>query len=270
MAVPDRRQKTEDVQSVGGIGLAERSRSNTDGERLYLWTRGALEAMSMKSTLWAVPACEFVCDEIPMPSYLIYALPLALPLLYILLRRPHSRPPPPPAVTAQTDNKNSLKTIMQAPRDDLHSAKDDPFTLSALAEFDGSDDTKPIYVSIKGNAFRTYSCTLLTVGYSPRCTGDVFDVTRKCDVYGKGGSYNIFAGKDGSKGLGMSSLNPEDAVPDYSTLPDNEKKVLDDWHSFFSYVSLVVARFRISHARQETIQYRGACHGLARGSRTQV
>ena len=79
-----------------------------------------------------------------MPSYLIYALPLALPLLYILLRRPHSRPPPPPAVTAQTDNKNSLKTIMQAPRDDLHPAKDDPFTLSALTEFDGSKDRKSV------------------------------------------------------------------------------------------------------------------------------
>jgi hypothetical protein len=55
-------------------------------------------------------------------------------------------------------------------------------------------------------------------------------------VYGPGKSYNIFAGKDGSKGLGKSSLNPEDAVPDYSDLPENESKVLDDWFSFFQYV----------------------------------
>ena len=67
--------------------------------------------------------------------------------------------------------------------------------------------------------------------------GTIFDVTHKADVYGPGKSYNIFAGKDGSKGLGMSSLKIEHAIPDYSDLPENEMKVLDDWHSFFSYVS---------------------------------
>lgn len=34
-------------------------------------------------------------------------------------------------------------------------------------------------------------------------------------------------GKDGSRGLGMSSLNPEDAVSDYSTLSEKEMSVLD-------------------------------------------
>lgn len=92
-----------------------------------------------------------------MSSYYIYALALTLPLLYLLHRRSHSRPPPPPAVTTQTDDKTSLKTIMQAPRDDLHPPKKDPFTLSELAEFDGSDSSKPIYVSIKGDASHTYS-----------------------------------------------------------------------------------------------------------------
>lgn len=64
--------------------------------------------------------------------------------------------------------------------------------------------------------------------------GTIFDVTHKRDVYGPGGSYHIFAGKDGSKGLGMSSLKPEDAVPDYSGLDEKDSKVLDDWHAFFS------------------------------------
>lgn len=66
--------------------------------------------------------------------------------------------------------------------------------------------------------------------------GDIFDVTHKADSYGPGKSYNIFAGKDGSRGLGKSSLKVEDAVADYSTLGAPEKKVLDDWHSFFSCV----------------------------------
>ena len=64
----------------------------------------------------------------------------------------------------------------------------------------------------------------------------MFDVSHKRDVYGAGKSYNIFAGKDGSKGLGKSSLKPEDAVSDYSDLAENERKVLDDWETFFKCV----------------------------------
>jgi membrane-associated progesterone receptor component len=64
--------------------------------------------------------------------------------------------------------------------------------------------------------------------------GTVFDVTRKVDVYGPGKGYNVFAGKDGSKGLGMSSLKPEDAVPDYRELTPENRKTLDDWHDFFT------------------------------------
>lgn len=66
-----------------------------------------------------------------------------------------------------------------------------------------------------------------------RCVGTVFDVTRKVDVYGKGKSYNLFAGKDASRALGKSSLSEEDAVSDYTVLPDNELKVLDEWEAFF-------------------------------------
>lgn len=68
-------------------------------------------------------------------------------------------------------------------------------------------------------------------------------MTRKVDTYGKGKSYNLFAGKDASRALGMSSLKPEDAVSDYSTLSPGDLKTLDDWFDFFSYVSL----FRMSH-----------------------
>lgn len=64
-------------------------------------------------------------------------------------------------------------------------------------------------------------------------TGDVFEVTHRSDVYGAGKSYNIFAGTDGSKGLGMSSLKAEHAVPDYSGLDEKDMKTLNDWHAFF-------------------------------------
>lgn len=153
----------------------------------------------------------------------VYVLAFSLPILfYIRQCRAHlPSSGTSAATTTETDEDKSLKTIMQPPRDDLDPPKRDPITLKELEEYDGSDPSRTIYVSIKG---------------------DVFDVTRKRDVYGKGGSYNIFAGKDGSRALGMSSLKPEDAVPDYSTLPENEMKVLDDWHSFFSKRYNIVGR----------------------------
>ncbi|KZT18020.1 progesterone binding protein [Neolentinus lepideus HHB14362 ss-1] len=110
---------------------------------------------------------------------------------------------------------------MQPPRADLAPPKDDEYTLAELTAYDGSDPSKPIYVAIKGT---------------------IFDVTPKKDVYGPGRSYHIFAGKDGSKGLGMSSLKEEDAVPDWSTLPENELKVLNDWHGFFAKRYNIVGR----------------------------
>jgi membrane-associated progesterone receptor component len=66
--------------------------------------------------------------------------------------------------------------------------------------------------------------------------GTVFDVSSKADVYGSGKSYNVFAGKDGSRGLALSSLKAKDAVADYRGLNEKEMVVLNDWRSFFSYV----------------------------------
>jgi membrane-associated progesterone receptor component len=110
---------------------------------------------------------------------------------------------------------------MQPAATDLLPPRDDPFTLESLKEFDGTDPSKPIYVSIKGT---------------------VFDVSNKREMYGPGAGYGVFSGKDASKALGMSSLKPEDAVPDYSDLPEKEMKVLDDWYSFFSKRYNIVGR----------------------------
>jgi len=63
-------------------------------------------------------------------------------------------------------------------------SQNDPISPLQLAAFDGKDASKPIYVAIKGK---------------------VFDVTAKREMYGPGAGYNIFAGKDASKGLGRSS-----------------------------------------------------------------
>ncbi|KZV61981.1 progesterone binding protein [Peniophora sp. CONT] len=110
---------------------------------------------------------------------------------------------------------------MQSERTDLAPPKDDPWLQEQLKEFNGSDPNKPIYVAIKGT---------------------VFDVSPKRETYGPGASYNLFAGRDASRALGKSSLKEEDASPDYSDLPESERKVLDDWHSFFLKRYNVVGR----------------------------
>lgn len=100
--------------------------------------------------------------------------------------------------------------IMEPSTQPTQPPKDDPITAAELAKHDGSDPNKPVYVCIKGT---------------------VFDVTVKREMYEPGKGYHIFAGKDASKGLGMSSLKPEDAVSDYSSLDDKQLKVLEDWVS---------------------------------------
>ncbi|KAF2277340.1 cytochrome b5 [Westerdykella ornata] len=91
--------------------------------------------------------------------------------------------------------------------------KDDPITLEYLAKCDGTNEGYPTYVAIKGT---------------------VFDVSGK-DTYAPGKSYHVFAGKEPNRALALSSLKEEDAQrSDYDDLPDDKKKVLDDWYTFFS------------------------------------
>ncbi|KAG8677233.1 hypothetical protein FPOAC1_003246 [Fusarium poae] len=63
--------------------------------------------------------------------------------------------------------------------------------------------------------------------------GKVYDVTGN-KAYLPGASYNVFAGKDASRALAKSSTKQEDALPEWQDLDDKEKKVLNDWITFFS------------------------------------
>ena len=44
----------------------------------------------------------------------------------------------------------------------------------------------------------------------------------------------VFAGHDASRALGMTSTKAEDVRPDWYDLPEDQKKVLGDWQTFFS------------------------------------
>lgn len=201
----------------------------------------------------------------------LYGLVLVLPLAILLQQRlattdPESAPEPAsdPEPIRPKENKekgdNTGATIMQSERTDLAPPKDDPFTQEELRAFDGQDPAKPVYVAIKGTSKPTLSppptpppfslslhatpFRVLKFGYTR--AGTVFDVSRKRDTYGPGGSYALFAGKDASRALGLSSLKPEDAVPDWSTLEEKDRKTLDEWHAFFSCVLLTWGGFFFS------------------------
>lgn len=93
---------------------------------------------------------------------------------------------------------------LNPPRNDLISLE----TLAAAKGVDGGT----CYVAIKGK---------------------VYDVTGN-KSYQPGGSYHVFAGHDASRALGKSSTKPEDVNSEWKDLPESEKKVLEDWVTFFS------------------------------------
>ncbi|ORX89160.1 cytochrome b5 [Basidiobolus meristosporus CBS 931.73] len=103
----------------------------------------------------------------------------------------------------------------------LRPPEDYPFTAKELAKFDGSDPELPVYVAIKGV---------------------VFDVTWNRTAYAPGSGYHVFAGKDASKALGMSSLKAEDCTADYSSLNDKQRETLDGWYKFFMKRYSIVGR----------------------------
>ncbi|KAF2268687.1 cytochrome b5 [Lojkania enalia] len=107
---------------------------------------------------------------------------------------------------------------------DLPPSKDDVITREYLSKCNGENEGFPTYVAIKGT---------------------VFDVSRN-EAYAVGKSYHVFAGKEPNYGLGTSKLAPEFAVPEDKerglVLTESERKVLEDWYTFFKNRYAIVGR----------------------------
>lgn len=81
----------------------------------------------------------------------IYGASFLAPLvLYLAVFRRRAPAPPQPSPNPAPAPAQQPKSIMQAENPNLAPPKDDPFTLEDLKAFDGTDPSKPIYVSIKG------------------------------------------------------------------------------------------------------------------------
>lgn len=98
---------------------------------------------------------------------------------------------------------------------ELAPPQDAVFSTEELARCDGVQLDR-IYVAIKGV---------------------VYDVSRNAKAYGPGAGYSKLAGKDASRALGKTLLDPADvdtAVSwDYSSLTEKQMATLDNWDTFF-------------------------------------
>ena len=66
--------------------------------------------------------------------------------------------------------------------------------------------------------------------------GDIFDVSRRSDLYGPGGSYSLFAGRDATRALAKMELTQSCFSEEYDNLDDlanNERTTARNWHEDF-------------------------------------
>ena len=96
---------------------------------------------------WSLPRHAF--DTLMTLYKIATALLLVVPAYLIYRKATHAEASGETTTEGQEADQEP-KTIMQPARTDLDPPKDDPFTLEQLREFDGSDPSKPVYVSIKG------------------------------------------------------------------------------------------------------------------------
>jgi len=98
------------------------------------------------------------------------------------------------------------------------------FTLEEIAKHDGNNDKGPIYVVVLGK---------------------VYDVSSNRRVYGKGGMYHHFAGKDGSRAFVTGDWHG--TVPDLTGLSPSDVKKVNGWGEFFvgryKYVGKMIGHF---------------------------
>ncbi|EUC57707.1 cytochrome b5-like heme/steroid-binding domain protein [Rhizoctonia solani AG-3 Rhs1AP] len=85
------------------------------------------------------------------------------------------------------------------------------FSEAQLAKFDGVDPLKPVYIAIDG---------------------DVYDVSEGRRIYGPGGSYHSFAGKDAARAYTTGCFQTH-LTHDIRGLNEKELKSLAHWKSFF-------------------------------------
>ncbi|EDV22627.1 uncharacterized protein TRIADDRAFT_16260, partial [Trichoplax adhaerens] len=100
------------------------------------------------------------------------------------------------------------------------------FTASDLKQYNGDDPQKPIYLAV---------------------LGQVFDVTKGKEHYGKGGGYNFFSGRDGTRAFVTGDFSEKGLNDEIKGLSHENfigiKEWIDFYHKDYSYVGKLIGRF---------------------------
>ncbi|CAK8533070.1 unnamed protein product [Lathyrus sativus] len=112
----------------------------------------------------------------------------------------------PPVVSARS---GSLFEVAEPRREPVPVGE---ITESELRLYNGSDKSKPILISVRGQ---------------------IYDVSEGRNFYGPGGSYTMFAGKECSRALALLSFKPQDINGNLEGLAESELTILEDWEYKF-------------------------------------
>lgn len=118
------------------------------------------------------------------------------------------------ALTKQWNFQAKKIALLQA--DWMHGkiepGKDRLFTEEVVNQFNGTDESLPIYLVV---------------------VGEVFDVTRGKHFYGEEGGYHAFAGKDGSRAFITGEFNDDGSIPDVEGLTPSQVQGIEGWREFY-------------------------------------
>jgi len=99
------------------------------------------------------------------------------------------------------------------------------FSEGMLAQFDGSNPEKPIYIAIDG---------------------DVYDVSSNRATYGPGGSYHFMAGRDAARAYGTGCFGTH-RTHDLRGLTEKEMQGVQHWKKFYAEHKKYTKVGRVSH-----------------------
>jgi len=86
------------------------------------------------------------------------------------------------------------------------------YTREELAKHDGSDEKLPVLLSFRGH---------------------VYDVSSKRHIYGRGGDYGFFAGRDATRAFATGCFTTECLRSDTDGLTDAQQRELERWEQFY-------------------------------------
>ncbi|KAI5443559.1 probable steroid-binding protein 3 [Lathyrus oleraceus] len=132
----------------------------------------------------------------------------------------------PPVVSARS---GSLFEVAEPRREPVQVGE---ITEAELRLYNGSDKSKPILISVKGQ---------------------IYDVSEGRNFYGPGGSYTMFAGKECSRALALLSFKPQDINGNLEGLDESELTILEDWEYKFIEKYPKVGRL-VSEERTQQIE----------------